>query len=271
MDWYYAKNSQKHGPVDQDVIQEMWDNEEIDLETLVWHEGLDQWQPLRSMGDKIDLTTKTPDIPTIPESGPFVATPGYFIRRGLAWIVDFMIFMTISTSLAIFLFGKFHKDGEEFLKDYMASPVPQVAPADSNPDNPASQPTMTDIIEASKIKTDQLRKNYPDYINWQLGIAFALWAIGDTLLIVYFGGSVGKLVTGLRVVDQDLFPVNFYKAFSKSITQSLLANALMLVPLTVIMVFATKENRSLSDMFPRTRVLPKDLIKSPEDRPKEAV
>ncbi|MDA9923416.1 DUF4339 domain-containing protein [Verrucomicrobiales bacterium] len=45
MDWYYAKDGQQVGPVSQEELENCLANGTINAETLIWKEGMAQWQP----------------------------------------------------------------------------------------------------------------------------------------------------------------------------------------------------------------------------------
>jgi hypothetical protein len=48
MDWFYASNGQQKGPVSDVQLDELVRTSVINHETLVWHAGLADWQPLRA-------------------------------------------------------------------------------------------------------------------------------------------------------------------------------------------------------------------------------
>jgi uncharacterized RDD family membrane protein YckC len=47
MNWYYAENEQRAGPVNEEQFAEFVRTGRIQPETLVWREGMDNWTPLR--------------------------------------------------------------------------------------------------------------------------------------------------------------------------------------------------------------------------------
>jgi hypothetical protein len=49
MNWYYVENGQQAGPVDDTRLQELVASGAIQPDTLVWHEGLANWQPYRAL------------------------------------------------------------------------------------------------------------------------------------------------------------------------------------------------------------------------------
>ena len=57
--WYYADaQRERHGPIEADALREKFRAGEIDLGTLVWCEGMQQWQPLSAVADELQLITQ---------------------------------------------------------------------------------------------------------------------------------------------------------------------------------------------------------------------
>lgn len=50
MEWYYEKDNQQNGPVPVETLLALLERREISRDTLVWREGLDNWQPLHTAG-----------------------------------------------------------------------------------------------------------------------------------------------------------------------------------------------------------------------------
>jgi uncharacterized RDD family membrane protein YckC len=54
--WYYADAlRQRQGPVASEALVQRFQRGELRLDTLVWREGLDQWQPLRDFSQALGL------------------------------------------------------------------------------------------------------------------------------------------------------------------------------------------------------------------------
>lgn len=51
MDWFVAKNGEQTGPHTEDAIRAMLARGEVLPESLVWHAGMSDWQPLREVLD----------------------------------------------------------------------------------------------------------------------------------------------------------------------------------------------------------------------------
>ncbi|WP_225764988.1 RDD family protein [Stenotrophomonas sp. Marseille-Q4652] len=66
-EWYYADaRRQQHGPVSSEELRAHFGAGTVDLSTLVWREGMAQWQPLSSMAAELDLQEPAP-APEPPE------------------------------------------------------------------------------------------------------------------------------------------------------------------------------------------------------------
>ena len=55
-EWYYADaRRERHGPVDAGVIRDKFRSNELELSSLVWREGMMEWQPISAMADELQL------------------------------------------------------------------------------------------------------------------------------------------------------------------------------------------------------------------------
>src|ERR1700733_2454444 len=64
MNWFYSINSQQLGPVSDPQLDELLNSGKINHDTLVWHEGMADWQPLHSI--------RVAGPPPVPHSTPMV-------------------------------------------------------------------------------------------------------------------------------------------------------------------------------------------------------
>ena len=56
-EWYYAEGQQRQGPVPEQEIRQLFQRNQISLDTLVWREGMGQWAALRTVVDELELQT----------------------------------------------------------------------------------------------------------------------------------------------------------------------------------------------------------------------
>lgn len=103
--WFYAEgNRQQHGPLAADALIAMYQAGRITLDTLVWRDGMAQWQALASVAAELGLDTTAsiipaveagmagpPQPPALPDAAaapaPAAAAPAYTMpppRKGLS-------------------------------------------------------------------------------------------------------------------------------------------------------------------------------------------
>lgn len=79
MTWFYhAPGEGRIGPLSADEIRARYRDRRIQRDTLVWREGLREWQPLERVADEVDLFSVTPDTsrpPPLPAAMPGPMTP----------------------------------------------------------------------------------------------------------------------------------------------------------------------------------------------------
>ena len=78
MDWYYHDPAQgRVGPLSAEELRNRYRDRRIQLDTLVWRDGMREWQPLDRMGDELDLLSVTPDTrlpPPLPPGAPMATS-----------------------------------------------------------------------------------------------------------------------------------------------------------------------------------------------------
>jgi len=75
LDWFFHDPGQgRVGPLSADDLRTRYRERRIQLDTLVWREGMREWQPLERMADELDLLSVKPDA-SLPPPLPPVATP----------------------------------------------------------------------------------------------------------------------------------------------------------------------------------------------------
>jgi len=75
-EWFHAQGNRQQGPLPAEQLIELFRSNEITLDTLVWRDGLPQWQPLRSVVDELGLIVPAMDAPaTVPPAPPAAPQP----------------------------------------------------------------------------------------------------------------------------------------------------------------------------------------------------
>lgn len=72
MDWYYLENNEQRGPVDGATLKDLRDRSTVADDTLVWRDGMADWQPYASVAPEITAQA-TGQVPAWP--GESVACP----------------------------------------------------------------------------------------------------------------------------------------------------------------------------------------------------
>lgn len=66
MEWYYASGNERKGPVTQEALVDLVAANEVTDSTLVWHEGMPEWQPFAR--HRVAVAPGLP--PVVPEGAP---------------------------------------------------------------------------------------------------------------------------------------------------------------------------------------------------------
>ncbi|KFN44069.1 RDD family protein [Arenimonas oryziterrae] len=75
--WYYVdRHQQRQGPVEAELIREAYRSGQINGDSLVWREGMGQWQPLRQFELEFDLEDEPASL-AMPAAAPAYETTAY--------------------------------------------------------------------------------------------------------------------------------------------------------------------------------------------------
>lgn len=72
MVWYYAEGDRQKGPISDEEFQDLVNNGRINNETLVWKDGMDNWQPLENTREA-GLAATSPALPRPPGDASFAS------------------------------------------------------------------------------------------------------------------------------------------------------------------------------------------------------
>ena len=84
--WFYASEGQQHGPYPEGQLREFIAGGTVTADTLVWTEGMANWQRAAEIPDLFSAQSATP---VVPHAGGAPATAGTAIEQPLS--VDFSI------------------------------------------------------------------------------------------------------------------------------------------------------------------------------------
>lgn len=80
MNWYYAAGGQQQGPVDEAQLDALLQSGQITQESLVWREGMANWQPLRQ-------ARPSPGSPPVVNAPPAIGEPAPSAAGGIGDVV----------------------------------------------------------------------------------------------------------------------------------------------------------------------------------------
>src|SRR6188472_2188909 len=76
MNWYYAAGGQQQGPVDDAQLDALVSSGQINAETLVWYDGMPNWQPLRQARPSSGSAGLPPQMSAIPSAAGATTSTG---------------------------------------------------------------------------------------------------------------------------------------------------------------------------------------------------
>ena len=73
--WYYAdRNREQHGPVSSDELVAHYRFGRVAADSLIWREGMAQWQPLRDFAEELGLNSTSAPVSAAPPPVPPAAS-----------------------------------------------------------------------------------------------------------------------------------------------------------------------------------------------------
>lgn len=67
--WYYVQGSERIGPVSDEALQELFNKEEIGLESYIWRKGFVNWEKIKDIRE-LDLSKSSEEVEVREESSP---------------------------------------------------------------------------------------------------------------------------------------------------------------------------------------------------------
>ena len=261
MNWYYVLNGAQAGPVDEAQIDELVRTQVITPETLVWKDGMANWQPYRTARSAAppafpSLATgeAAPAYQGIPAAGgracahcglifpdtEVVPLAGVYVCAGCKPLA--LQRMREGTWIAgSRRYGGFWIRGVAFLIDALILGV--VAGV-------LMIPVILGAVGASALDSPEL------LVGSMIGVVGLVGGIGvfgyQIFFLVKYGATPGKLLLGLKVIRSDGGPINAWRAVGRMFAQSL---SQMILYIGYIMAGFDNEKRALHDHICDTRVV----------------
>jgi uncharacterized RDD family membrane protein YckC len=232
MQWYYAEQGQQRGPVEEEAIAGLVESGMIRNDTLVWHEGMPNWQTYGTVcaskaaatgatevqspapGIAIEATPAVGYVPyNYATAVPHVRYAGFWIRF-LARLIDGILLnialLVVRIPLGISLFG---------------------------PMRPRDPVEMMAIATATIVG----------------GLVSLVVSAGyEIFFIAARGATLGKMAVGIKVIRPDGAPISLGQSAGRYFAQWLSALTLMI---GYIMAGFDVQKRALHDRICETRVI----------------
>lgn len=265
MNWYYAAGGQQQGPVDEAQLDALIQSGQINQETLVWREGMPNWQPLRQAraGSAPAGTPPPAAASAAPSTGigdvvcaecRGIFTKDNAIQYGTAWVCATCkpVFLQklregAGTPGALGLgdvryAGFWIRVAAKFIDGLVIGIVVGI-------------PILA-LMFGMGLMTQQAGQQ-PNVA--MVGMQFLLQIVWMGAGIAYntfmhgkYGATLGKMAVGVRVVMADGAPITYMRAFGRAwadILSSLVCN------IGYIIAGFDKEKRALHDHICQTRVI----------------
>lgn len=287
MQIYLARNNVQAGPYTLEQLNTMLASGEVLLDDMAWHQGMESWQllgeltggnlvyqPNQTVGSGINITKseqqasqdaqqrvsvdrlygkQTQTTQTSSHANQSVAlvknanTTGEIEiasigKRLLALVIDQAI--VIAAVLPILI----HSGLSPFIRE-------------------------GDSIQDIQAQAQQLTESIPQHIMFLVAFLLVAVLITQTLMLIRRGQTIGKLVTGVRILDHQtnkipsVTNILLIRTIITNIAYSVPAFGTIIVVVDAFMMLADKQHRSLHDKLAKTYVVKADAaqLASPSD------
>ena len=270
MDWYYAQDNQQKGPVSEVDFTGLVNSRIVTEQTLVWHEGMTNWQAYGEVrvADAAAAAAPAPPVappvvaPVLAEGQVFCAECGrafpvdQTIRLGTVsvcagckpvYVQKVMEGVTpgLSASVGGVVYGGFWIRVAAKMIDGLLLGLVLVAPMlgllifrTVNSPHPPAGPNW-DMIGVQVL--------------FQLVVTLGAVAY-NTFMIGKYGATLGKMAMGLKVIVADGTPPTFLRAFGRAWAEQLSG---LVCYIGYIIAGFDEEKRALHDHICNTRVIRK--------------
>lgn len=271
-EWYYAHNNEPLGPISDDLFYQLRTTGTIDPETLVWREGMSDWQQLAQLPGMIEssATARAPapasskPVSTTDTPASTMALPDSMARCtecGCAFDADNMVHYEtdiVCAECKPVYFQRLRESG---------TPTGQMHYGGFWIRACASILDGAILYAASwpiaRLETWALGRQTSagDSVDVAFGIAVGLLAIlvssvlqvaYDTFFVGRYAATPGKMAMGLRVIRSDGDKVSYLRAAGRSLAALL---SFLTLCIGFLMAAFDKEKRTLHDHICDTRVV----------------
>lgn len=246
MQWYYAIDGERFGPVPHSELESLVQAGTVVADTLIWRQGMNEWQTLAAVraanpawiAERRSATP--PDIET-PEAEPAELSPaptlevpavesvelvyaGFWPRCG-AYLVDFFVWWMVWQIFVGIV-------GTAYFPEAMAIAA----------HGAGYQPKQEELMVLVR------------FLGAACVIGLVWSVIYDSFFLLRFGATPGKLIFGLRVVQADGSPLGFTRIVARCLAKALVG---LTLGIGYLVAAFDEHKRGLHDFICNTRVIKK--------------
>ena len=255
MDWYYVRGEERVGPLNEADFESLVASGEISKDTLVWHEGMGEWQEYsrlhgaKGSSDVAEVQAFVSGSEVCVECGNLYS-PNDMVRYGESFVCAEckpVFFQRLQEGAllpgAMEYAGFWIRFGAKFIDLVLLGVV-----------NGAVQMVMGMIVGGAGSMTGS--EEIAFFIVIVLSSLFSLFfgAVYTTFFIGRFAATPGKMACGLKVVRADGDKVSYMRALGRHFAEMLSA---IILYIGYLMAAFDEEKRSLHDRICDTRVIRK--------------
>lgn len=264
MNWYYAAGGRQQGPVDDAQLDAMLQSGQVNQDTLLWRDGMANWQPLRQARPSADappFVAPAADAGASAGVGEIVCTEcgkifskDSAIQYGTAWVCAackpiFLQKLREGATTGSGLLGAAGMRYAGFWIRVAAKFIDHIVMGIV-----LGIPMLILVFTTGMISQQGGQPNFAA-IGLQIILQVAGLGFGvayNTFMHGKYGATLGKMAVGIRVVMADGAPITFMRAFGRAWADILSS---MICYIGYIIAGFDAEKRSLHDHICQTRVI----------------
>lgn len=258
MNWYYEENGQQQGPISQEQLDELIKTGTVLATTLVWREGMSEWQPLSQQQSELSSSVSEDLIQTCAMCNQMLPA-SEMLKIGNSCICanckpEYEQRLRENPDRALSMgetryAGFWVRVGAMLLDSLILSPI-------SIATYVGSQAYFLTLTHGTP--PDQGPELFA-YLAKVMSVSIALQFITWVLIGIYFvlmtgkyGATLGKKICGIKVTMEDRASISYKRAFGRYFAKVL--NDLTFY-IGYMLVGWTEEKTGLHDMICKTRVV----------------
>ena len=253
-EWYYADaRRERHGPVDAGDIRDKFRSGELELSSLVWREGMMEWQPISAMADELQLLVQA-------NTGIDLRADFEAIEKGTATYTPYSASAaTLEERQSVVSGGDIVHAG--LWRRFAASVI------DSFVTGIATYALLIPLFLVFGISMSSLAESELAGTGMSIGLILLQYAISIGVPALYFGwmqssnsmASLGKMAVGIKVVRSNGERLSFWRSFLRYVAMVLFAAVTCGLGMLIsgLMVAFTERKQGVHDMVCDTLVVDK--------------